>query len=77
MMTFDANVAGATVMNSTVASAVSTYTATRSASIKSGNTGRLTTQALYSMPDPDIDPSQEFDVTPEDLDGDGDDGTVV
>jgi hypothetical protein len=75
MMTFDANVAGATQMNATVANAVSTYTATRSASIKSGNTGRLTTQALYSMPDPDIDPSQEFDVTPEDLDGD--EGTVV
>ena len=69
MLTFDANVAGSTNMNSTVAGALTTYTATRSATLKSGGQGRVTTQALYAMPD--IDPSQEFDVTPEDVDGEG------
>lgn len=70
MMTFDANVAGTQAMAGTVANAVSTYTATRSASIRSGNSGRLTTQALYDMPDPDGD----HDVDAADL---GDDGLVV
>jgi hypothetical protein len=66
MLTFDANVAGAQSMNSSVAGAMATYTATRSATINSGGTGRVTTQALYDMPDPDekfsVDPSQEFTI---------------
>lgn len=53
MMTFNANVAGAVNMNATVANAMSTYTATRSHAMASGNTGRVTTQALYDMPDPE------------------------
>lgn len=74
MLTFDANVAGSTVMNSTVANAMSTYTATRSAKIRSGGEGRITTQALYDMPDPD----EKFSVDLQaDDDTDGDDGTVV
>ncbi|KKN64845.1 hypothetical protein LCGC14_0487650 [marine sediment metagenome] len=53
MLSFDANVDGSINMNATVANAMSTYTATRSHSIASGNTGRVTTHALYAMPDPD------------------------
>lgn len=53
MLTFDANVAGSTVMNNTVAGALRSYTSTRSANLSAGAEGRITTQALYDMPDPD------------------------
>ncbi len=73
MLSFDANVAGSVNMNATVANAMSTYTATRSHSMASGNTGRVTTQALYDMPDPEG--KHAVDVSPED--SDADDGTIV
>ena len=74
MLNFNSNVAGTTQMGNTVASAVSTYTATRSATLKSGGEGRVTTQALYDMPDPDEKFAVDLSV---DDDTDGDDGTVV
>jgi hypothetical protein len=75
MLSFDENVAGSVNMNATVANAMSTYTATRSHSMASGNTGRVTTQALYDMPDPEG--KHDVDLQVEDSTTDEDDGTVV
>jgi hypothetical protein len=63
MMTFDANVVGTQAMQGTVANALSTYTATRSAALRGGNTERLSTQALYAMPDPDDKFAVDVDLT--------------
>jgi hypothetical protein len=63
MMTFDANTSGTTSMNTTVSSAIGTYTATRSARAKKGVTGRVSTQSLYDMPDPDVELTVENETT--------------
>lgn len=70
MMTFDANVAGTAVMNSTVANAMTSYTSARSSLMASGNTGRVTTKALYAMPDPDKKLSVDLQVDDSTTDGD-------
>lgn len=72
MLKFDANAAGTVSMNTTLGSAIRSYTATRSVSLASGNTNRVTTQALYNMPDPD----GKHDVDP-DVINTVDDGTTI
>jgi len=61
MLKFEASGAGTVTMNSTLGSALRSYTTNRSVSLQSGNLGRTTTQALYDMPDPDgthdVDPT--------------------
>jgi glutaredoxin 2 len=53
MLQFDANAAGVVNMNTTVGTALRSYTTSRSVSLQSGTEGRTTTQALYASPDPD------------------------
>jgi hypothetical protein len=48
MLSFDANMAGASSMHSTVSGAVANYAATRSAGISAGSLGRTVTRSLYS-----------------------------
>ena len=71
MLSFEANVDGAVVMNSMVGSALRSYTSSRSAGISAGVEGRMTTQCLYNMPDVNADPDQEL-VVDSASGGDGD-----